>query len=194
MSNQQKIWDSLLSCTTTTTSDIIKKTRANRGVAIQYLHALSLAGYIEATAEKSKRGQPIETVCLIKKSGEIAPRFNNGLVIDANTKEEFIVSEKNTKDKSRAKLLIPILEAILALEKQEIVVSEISHKLKEELSAGHVYPSSALNKWLYRLEGKKLIADTAARERNSRVYLIDRAGVAKLLEEIRKSKAYWLHI
>jgi len=41
---------------------------------------------------------------------------------------------------------------------------------------------------------KELIADITVRQRNSRVYLIDRAGIAKLLEEIRQSKAYRLHI
>jgi len=194
MSNQQKIWDFILRNQNTTVSNISQKTEIKKEIIVQYLWALKSAGYIETHTQEGKRGAPIETVKLVNNSGVIAPRYNRGLVIDANTKKEWVVSQKNAGAESRAKLLIPILEAIVALNKEEIIVAEISHTLSEKLDGEQKYPSAALNGWLSRLEAKELIADTNVRQRNSRIYLVDRAGIEKLLEEVRSSKAYWLHI
>ena len=108
MSNQQKIWDFILKNQETTVYDISQKTEIKKETIVQYLWALKSAGYIGTHTQEGKRGEPIETVKLVNNSGAISPRYNRGLIIDANTKEERIVSQKNAKDESRAKLLIPI--------------------------------------------------------------------------------------
>ena len=186
MTNHSKIWGFLASKKTTTIDKISKKLSIDTLVTAGYIRALYNAKYLEASISSSKI-KHTDKIRLIKYTGKKYPYYNKkGIFTDHNTFEEFCVTPRGILEKENKTHinLIPILKAIISINKDEIYKKDIWKEADLE--------SVKMIRWIPRLEGVKILIDTGEQYRNSKLYDVNLAKCKKLLKYVEEFKSHKL--
>jgi len=183
---QQSIYE-LLQKKEMSVDELHHKTDFNIIRISNYIRALYNAKYIKVDINNDIRIYHTNKIKLIKNTGAIAPQFYRGILTDFNSCEEhkifkFNGSWYNTKNH---KNLIPIVEALLKLEKKEVYQKEIYQK------AGFLNPT-AFSRWLPRLLDSKVLLKTEESYRNSPVFIVDLERVEILLKNLHEFRNFEL--
>jgi hypothetical protein len=128
---KNKIWELLKDNKSKSVDDIYNNLNDYNPVTIkQYLNALYKAKYLNAKNITTRGLKNNSSIKLIKNTGSIAPTYSKGVLRDLNTLEEFIISKDKTYKKTETYLKF-YLQAIVELNKEEALNSEIVNKFKE---------------------------------------------------------------
>jgi len=185
ITNHQKIWNILQAGEWTTINDIANQTAISADSVALYIRPLYNAGYLEAKTPHSKVKHNHQ-IKLIKNTGEKAPKLSkhSSILTDQNILEEFYITPKAKKEKEikNHKNLVPILQSLIKIGKEEVYRQEIWQKVD-------LMPT-ALIRWIPRLLEVEILKDTGERYRNSPLYQVDLEKAQKLLELVNKFKSH----
>jgi predicted transcriptional regulator len=130
---KQKIWNKLRENKIIIVKDIINSFldfEIKKETVKQYLNALYKAKYIIAS-NATQRGLTLKSeITLVKNTGAIAPTFYKGILRDKNSLEEIQI-HKDKDYKTKNTYLKYYLQAIVELNKEEVLNSILINKFKE---------------------------------------------------------------
>lgn len=128
---KQELWNKLKTTNKLLLQDLIESLENYKKTTIQqYVNILYKAKYLTAT-NTTTRGLTLKSeMILIKDTGDIAPTFYKGILRDKNSLEEIkIYKDKDYKTKDT--YLKYYLQAIIELNKEEVLNSTLVNKFKE---------------------------------------------------------------
>jgi len=186
MTNNQKIWETLSNKKPTTIEKISNKLSISEDVVALYVRALYNAKYltVDTPHTKIKHNHKIQ---LVKYTGEKAPLYNKkGIFTDVNVNIELAITSRGVEEKQHKNHvnLIPILKAIISLNKEEIYKKDIWEEAELE--------SVMLIRWIPRLIEAKILIPTGESYRNSPLYLVNMEKCKQLLKYVEQFKSHKL--
>lgn len=185
MSQQQQIWDYLRENSITTKEDIINKLNIDKKAVVTYISALHKSNYLLFCIEL-KRARLTHSFKIIRNTGSKAPLLNKGILKDFNIKKEIKIAKeiKTSNSFNSQKNLKDILDSFLELNKEEVLISEVSKifMLKKDLATN--FGSTFLQRWIKKLESTNAIAFTGNTYRNSKIYLVNLQKIKEIRENI----------
>lgn len=131
---KQEIWNKLVVLETTdklVLQNLIESLKDYKKETIkQYLNVLYKAKYLTAT-NTTTRGLTLKSeITLVKNTGSIAPTFYKGILRDKNSLEEIQI-HKDKDYKTKDTYLKYYLQAIIELNQEEVLNSNLINKFKE---------------------------------------------------------------
>jgi hypothetical protein len=185
MSQQQKIWDYLQSNSITTKEEIINVLNIDKKAVVTYVSALYKCNYLMFCIGL-KRAKANNIFKLVKNTGTKAPLLNKGILKDFNIKEEIqIAKEIKVSNNFNSQInLKDILDSFIAVNKEEILLSEVSKIFISKKKLTTQFGNSFLKRWIKKLELNKTIAFTGNTYRNSKIYLIDLEKIKQIRKQL----------
>jgi predicted transcriptional regulator len=184
MTNHEKIYLNLLQNEKTTIEKIHVATKIPENSIALYIRALFNAKYIAAETPHSKIKHN-HKISLIKNTGNIAPVLNknSNLLTDKNILKEYILTPSGEKDKHRKahKNLVPLLKAIVQLDKEQVFKKEIYQKAEMN--------GQQLIRWMKRLIACNILLETGEHYRNSPLFDVNIQKTKRLLFLVENFKS-----
>lgn len=189
MSEKKKIWDYLQINKEFTLKELVDKTHTSYLNARKYLNILKKANYLNHDRERI--GDNDKILC-VKHTGKNHPTYSNGTLSDSNTNKQYEIHKDKSKSKFKSVLKF-YLQAILNLNKEEIVSSEINNEFfnlwgYEDDAKTKV--SSATAKYKKLLIEKGYMKESGNFYRNSSILLINLLKINEYYLEIKDKKIY----
>lgn len=184
MSVQQKIWDYIKNTDVVTKQEIITNLNIDKKSVTTYISALYKCNYLIFCAT-TKRADIKQSFKLINNTGIKAPLLNNGILKDFNIKKEIEIGKKlkiNKNFNSQINLK-DILDSFIELNKEEVLLSEVSKIFISKKDLTTKFGNSFLKRWIEKLELNKTITLTNNTYRNSKIYLVN----LEKIKDIRKN-------
>jgi len=158
----------------------------------QYLNALYKANYLKATDTTNRGLKNISKIKLIKRTGNVAPRYSKGVLRDLNTLEEFVISKDKTYKRTETYLKF-YLQAIIELNKEEALNSEIVNKFKEicpSINEDDKKAASKIKRYRDQLLEKRVMIKSGDSFRNSYYLQINLEKIKFLYKKCKEINTY----
>jgi hypothetical protein len=193
MSLKNEIWELLKDNQNKRVDDIYHNlTDYNPATIKQYLNALYKAKYLNAKNTTTKGLKNSSTIKLIKNTGSVAPAYSKGVLRDLNTFQEFTIS-KDKQYKKTETYLKYYLQAIIELNKEEVLNSEIVNKFKEvcpSINEDDKTAGTKVKRYRDKLMKKGLFVKSNESYRNSKYLQLNLKEIKTLYKKSKKINMY----